>query len=667
MLTDTSSSDVPIIVSNHGIYDNLCEFWYGSAKYRTLIGVLLFNQNLGKPNFNTWSEEEREKSIRQFMSRYTIPYKFSITKDDGEFRNLSLIHPFAQIQLSIFYEYYDQLMCEFAGKSPFSIRKPVGTTSGRYADHELARKSKSTDSVWSDVTDINRFDQHPKKYFEYSGYSLLYQFFQSKEHRELERRFKYRLALDISKCFDSIYTHSICWTMTSKKTAKRNRGSRGFFNSFDKIMRQLNHDETSGICVGPEVSRIFAEIILAKVDSTLQSNLAKKKWHRGVDYECRRYVDNYYFFGNSERLLDSIRDELVVILQTYRLYLNNEKSQLLSRPFYTNRSMVINLTSNAINRLRNRVFIDPISAEPSSHETLIRDFLGEVQTACYLSKLDYDSVASYVISSMQRSVSEVINSYDTVLFDDANATLMERHRNFFTLALDICFWFLAVHPTVPSSLTLARVIVQIGVHLRHWDGDGLETVSELVATLTLELAKSSQFHSFKMRQGSVPIEFFNVLLGVSEIGKFVETPRSSLITTNILRSVMNDFKAESYFSIIVALYILRDRAEFTALKQKIFDKGCQRLTSSDEFCIDSELVHLLLDLLACPFIDITLRRDLVCNIWTRLRNEGKEVGSISSEEAYLLVAEISKQHWFVRWSGIELYDLIEEKLFDSVY
>ena len=93
-------------------------------------------------------------------------------------------------------------------------------------------------------------------------------------------------------------------------------------------MQRLNHNETIGICIGPEASRIFAEIIFARVDELTLARLEKsaKLMHR-TDFECRRYIDNYYLFANSEAVLCRVQQEIADALREYKLHLNEGKTE----------------------------------------------------------------------------------------------------------------------------------------------------------------------------------------------------------------------------------------------------------------------------------------------------------------------------------------------------
>ena len=58
-------------------------------------------------------------------------------------------------------------------------------------------------------------------------------------------------------------------------------------------MQLANYNETNGIVVGPEVSRIFEEVILQQIDLNVLSKLENSGLKYGVDFEVRRYVDDF--------------------------------------------------------------------------------------------------------------------------------------------------------------------------------------------------------------------------------------------------------------------------------------------------------------------------------------------------------------------------------------
>ena len=61
---------------------------------------------------------------------------------------------------------------------------------------------------------------------------------------------RYIVKADISKCFQSIYTHSLTWALIGKEAAKTNRYG-NWYNDIDKFSQNIKDGETHGLLIGP--------------------------------------------------------------------------------------------------------------------------------------------------------------------------------------------------------------------------------------------------------------------------------------------------------------------------------------------------------------------------------------------------------------------------------
>lgn len=645
VLTDTSPFEVPIIFSNDGFYKNLSQHATMSKKFRKFIGALVLSD-----------------------ASFTIPYRYSIVKDIDSIRTLSLVHPLGQVQLAEFYQKYDQLICEYAGRSPFSIRKPtkIGTTYF-YPSPISDRNKYRAASV--DTEEIDKLVRNPASYFSYAGFDRLYRFFLSDDHTKLEKKYRYQLSLDIAKCFDSIYTHSIAWAVKSKALAKENIKASSFGNRFDQVMQGLNYKETSGICIGPEASRIFAEIILAEVDQNVAGALHKMSIRERVDYECRRYVDNYYVFANSEETLKTVQHEIALALRQYNLHLNDAKTELLRRPFYTSKSLVIDRVDTSIQNLWDgtlevKYFSGSRFELPRriyKYRSLFGRFTREVKAACYSSGMGYDAVANYVIGAVRRKIVDLADAYDEASKQNDSSFQPLHYRQLFILLLDIGYYFFTLHPTVASSLRLSLATVRVGQHMRERDREGYEIAREATLRWTSILARSPSFANLYEKRGIIPIEFLNVLLSIQEY-----SGDGPLEVDLLERAKLQDGDCD-YFHLVVRLFIFRDRPEFSGRRQAIFEEARKKILSAQKFYRESELVHLLLDVLACPHVELSARSQLLREVWPKLKEYQSGIGDITKAGAIALVQEIQQQHWFVRWENIDLLNMIEKKELSAVY
>ena len=153
VLTDTAPFEVPINFSNDGFYKNLVDYNSKSPHLKKLIDALVINSR-----------------------KYTVPLRYNIVKNAESIRTLSLLHPYGQVQIAEFYRKYDQLICEYAGRSPYSIRHPkqIGTTFF-FKSPVVDRNKYKNSSV--DTKDIEKLVRNPASYFPYAGFDRFYRFF----------------------------------------------------------------------------------------------------------------------------------------------------------------------------------------------------------------------------------------------------------------------------------------------------------------------------------------------------------------------------------------------------------------------------------------------------------------------------------------------------------
>lgn len=64
----------------------------------------------------------------------------------------------------------------------------------------------------------------------------------------------------------------------------------------DRVLQNINGRSSNGLIVGPEFSRMIAEVLLQEIDVEVKHNLAAQGLNAGADYRVFRYVDDIYFF-----------------------------------------------------------------------------------------------------------------------------------------------------------------------------------------------------------------------------------------------------------------------------------------------------------------------------------------------------------------------------------
>ncbi len=140
--------------------------------------------------------------------------------------------------------------------------------------------------------------------------------------------YRYKLKLDISNCYNSIYTHSITWACVGKDLAKsmyENKNVKDnnyyFGDCLDAFSQKMNNNQTNGILTGPFTSRMISELVLSRVDKELE------------DYNFVRFVDDYSFYFESENDAKQSISAIAKIFSKYCFTVNEKKIQIEEYPY----------------------------------------------------------------------------------------------------------------------------------------------------------------------------------------------------------------------------------------------------------------------------------------------------------------------------------------------
>lgn len=279
-----------------------------------------------------------EFNSKVLNKNYTIPLNFKVPKTNGiENRILSLPHPIAQIQMMAFLNTYKFNIMNFCSLSPFSIRSPQKLNNLNFNfDDIFENKVKFFNSLFDDKLSDFKINETDLKieftsFFSYKKFNNILQFKNSIAYHKAKIRFDNYMNLDIRNFFSSIYTHSLEWAITDniKRTKSELHDDHDFFRKMtDKICQTINYNETNGIIVGPEFSRIISEILLTRADLQIAKRLNEEGLKFNQDYIIFRFIDDYtVFFNNPSELNERLIQNVIIdVLAQYKLQLNNEKS-----------------------------------------------------------------------------------------------------------------------------------------------------------------------------------------------------------------------------------------------------------------------------------------------------------------------------------------------------
>ncbi len=396
------------------------------------------------------------------------PYKYRAKRNNGKNRNLALPHPQSMLTMAYFISEYRDSILYYTNRSSYSIRHP----------HRVARLQAKRDSEFTHRRDkesygFEQFDleyEYVSSFFSYRRYNNINRFYSSPEFRACERKYPKLVRADVSKCFDSIYTHTVSWVTNGVRASKefRIKGTvdETFGAKFDHYMQYLNYAETSGIIIGPEFSRIFAEIILQEVDIRVERLLAQKGMRVGDDYEVMRYVDDYFVFLSDAKNSQLVEEVLASQLSEFRLHLNDQKQREFDTPLRSHMSVAkLRIRENL--KSRTDCTIDAESEEPKanlyfSSSKAILDY----KATLIDSELEHGEIANSYLYELSRRVSKTVKRYrkhlervraegDAKKLTSAQTALV----SYLVSNLDTALFVYAGAPSVSHSLKVTRLIV----------------------------------------------------------------------------------------------------------------------------------------------------------------------------------------------------------------
>ena len=253
----------------------------------------------------------------------TKPLKYSILKGRDTMREMSILQPLSVLNLFLFMECYQKNILNFFHKNHcFSIRYHKKNTN-------LFYKTKAKEVTQYFHRQSYRAGkgviEQTGNYFKISPFESINAFTGSRIWRMCNFKYKYYAKIDYKSCFDSIYTHAFTWIIERNVVDAKTANNSHLFITIDRIMQNINGRSSNGLVVGPEFSRMIAEVLLQQIDCEIMIALSRDGIIHGKDYSAFRYVDDIFLFANEHKVIDNIIEKYRLIGEGYLLRLNELK------------------------------------------------------------------------------------------------------------------------------------------------------------------------------------------------------------------------------------------------------------------------------------------------------------------------------------------------------
>lgn len=714
LFSDVLPYECPIIFSNRYLYRFLAKFlWVGEERKEDNTTLLDLRQEKRKDDkgayffaallFGGYEKGKPITELKHKKNAVFYPFQFNIAHKTNKNRTLSVIHPFNQWQVVDFYDRYKYSILYLCGQSHFSIRKPHKVAQYFYYRDRLHRKLSGHESDKLELF-FNEYE-NLKTYFSYEKYSNIYKFYEDYRYQRAEKKFKHLVKFDLQSCFDSIYTHTISWVTADGadkvKVLKKYRGS-WLGDAFDNLMQSVNARETNGIVIGPEFSRIFAEIILQYIDRKVEIEIGEDSpgiqgIHHKSDYECYRYVDDYFLFYNDPKDKDHFMESLTKWLKEFKLQISPSKTEEFERPFITN----LTIAKIKIEELLHSVFskplwegtiesdvdIDDVEDEESSKDAEIlekrfnlylsaNDINVQIKAIVKESGIEYRDVANYLLEKISQKLDAFLNRYeseyrkyerlmsgDYLPKDDVIVSAQKSERlltNYLIALIDVVFFVFNSNRQVNTTLKLQKIMNTIILYAKRHGDFSEDNPKVRFQTVNKDLI-------FKKIQDEIALvlsttdahrntlhESLYLLVLAKELGY------QYLFSPEVLEKFIKKSELQyNLFACIILMYYYANHRCYETLKselrKKILDK--YKKVAAEERKRDAELTILTADMMTCPFVDEAYKRKLLTAI-----------GITEDEDQRMILRFAKKQKYiFTRWTMFNLNKELQAKISQEVY
>lgn len=261
----------------------------------------------------------------------TAPLKYTIMKQLHSEREISLLQPMAAMELFLFVSVYQKELLALLDKnSVFSLRF-------HNKNNDLIYKSKNRSVIkyFSDLSEETGKEiiEQTGMFFKIGPYKSIAAFTSSEEWLILNSKYKFFIRTDYKACFDSIYTHTFNWIIGKDVNDTKEFKNGSLYTAIDRVLMNINARTSNGIVVGPEYSRMVAELLLQAIDKDVYNMLLNECYDAGEHYNVYRYVDDIFIFAETEGIANHIVELYAEAARKYLLRLNDAKLFKSKVPF----------------------------------------------------------------------------------------------------------------------------------------------------------------------------------------------------------------------------------------------------------------------------------------------------------------------------------------------
>jgi len=301
----------------------------------------------------------------------------------------------------------------------------------------------------------NAYIEQSGTFYKITPFQSINSFADSRIWRLCNFKFKYFGKIDYKSCFNSIYTHTYKWIIEKNIVDSKDANCSNLYITIDRILMNINGLTSNGIVIGPEFSRMIAEILLQQIDMEVYYALKSSGLHHKNDYMVFRYVDDIFIFANSEERIEFIIDQFSKISNKYLLSLNElkihkEKTPCLPKEWLEKTREMSDRISNIFN---SEAKIDSNEYTIVGNDYIPVDRLKDQVILLIKENPEYQrTIVSYLLSVLLNNIGKKTNGYN--LFNSNN-------RGKSLLIIDLTMFIYSFCPSFEQTRKVISIISYI--------------------------------------------------------------------------------------------------------------------------------------------------------------------------------------------------------------
>ncbi len=640
------------------------------ARFLKYYGIHIEQEELVATKNHTEGLDDFLKLLGGMKGSARRSFQYDISRGSSEKkRTLTIIHPYYQVELVEFYEQYKMLLIDFCNRSDFSLRYP----------YKIADKQKQVKGYAKLISDTQKkidTDSGLKHFFSYRRCDNINDFYDGHVFLQAEKQFTHMLKLDLEECFDSIVPSDLS-VATLGRLNNECMGS--FASRFADIQSHLTTNHNKGIVIGPEFSRIYAEMILQRIDLLMEQRMRNEGLYQGKDYQFYRYVDDGFLFYNDEKSRKCWEKYYGEVLEQFSLRVNAKKIITYeSRPFVDVRTEAKIQISQLIDEMftnRLTTFKGFMKVQGGDYDTpTFINYEKFVKTlrVTIRNGVEYKDVTSFCLGLIKSRLVKLFRQFDDVyreyVFAEIHNTLDEKGKNikkkyereyieYLQEIARILFFILSCDMRMVTSIKVVSIINFMQLYIRGYycfDNGLYSCKFPRIAIYTLDETITSETKTL-LRMRASDEDIMMEMLNVLELQKVMTT--GSCIREDDLMQYLSIQDSEA-FSKRLNFFIVFELLHFT----NHFSEGYDELKDSLHHWVlektkelkepqisNTEAVLTCIEFLCDPQGDTNIKNAVLRNVVNK------------KERRNSILQFVRKQKdLFIKWRGYKIdYEILQ--------